>query len=428
MKKRCRVLFAVVLVLAIALSTFVVAGAEEKTRITILRPGDETKVRNFIEPAIAQFEAENPDIDVEIIYDSWGGWIATYPSQFQAGTQPDVIYWWDKAMLDTYANGKILPIEQYVDPAVFNDIPEAIIEMVKINDVLYHVPVDMYGQIMYYRKDVFEQAGLDPNAPPTTWEELLECCKQIAEKTDVYPLAVPGKAGLESCHEFIAQFISQKTGQPLLDENNQITFNNELGKEALTFVTELLAYCDPSVTEYARGDMRQLFKTGDVAIVLGDGVWAVPEYQATFGKDLDNTICGIALPPTTDAGAFNWCGLDGWAIAQDANAEAAGRLITFLCQPEVQFQHHTIFGGMPYTAYEAEQEATSYSFWNTFKKSIFEMTPVQRIGKYHPAPSAFYNVLEPIWQEMLLGDLTVDEALEQVVDGITEINARYGIE
>jgi ABC-type glycerol-3-phosphate transport system substrate-binding protein len=168
MKKLNKVGISLLLIAALVLSTYVCACAEEKTTITILRPGDETKVRNFIEPAIAQFEEENPDIDVEIIYNSWGGWISTYPSQFQAGTQPDVIYWWDKAMLDTYANGKILPIEEYVDSSVWDDIPESIIEMVKIDGVLYHVPVDMYGQVMYYRKDIFEQAGLDPDNPPTT--------------------------------------------------------------------------------------------------------------------------------------------------------------------------------------------------------------------------------------------------------------------
>lgn len=428
MKKLSKVGVSIVLVLAFVLSLTVCAFAEEKTKISVLRPGDETKVRNFIEPAIAQFEAENPDIDVEIIYESWGGWISTYPSHFQANTQPDVIYWWDKAMLDTYANGKILPIEAYVDASVWNDIPEGVIEMVKIDDVLYHVPVDMYGQVLYYRKDIFEQAGLDPNAPPKTWDELIHCCEQIAAKTEAYPLAIPGKAGLESCHEFIAQFIGQSVGGPLLDEKNHVTFNNEQGLKALEYVVSLLPYCDPSVTEYARGDMRQVFKSGQVAMVLGDGVWAVPEYQATFGVDLANTVCGIAVPPITDTGAFNWCGLDGWAIAQEDNAEAAGRLISFLCQPEIQFQHHSIFGGMPYTAYEAEQEATSYSFWDTFKRSISDFTPVQRIGKYHPAPSAFYSVLEPIWQDMLLGDLTSEEALELAVERVAEINGRYGIE
>lgn len=427
MQKLTKNILVFLLILAVSLSTILLASASEKIRVTILRPGDETKVRNFMEPAIEQFEKENPDIDVEIIYNSWGGWISTYPSQFQANAQPDVIYWWDKAMLDTYANGKILPIERYVDNSVWEDIPLSVLDMVKIDGTLYHVPVDMYGQILYYRKDIFEQAGLDPNSPPRTWDDLLNYCKQIAEKTEVYPLVVPGKAGIESCHEFIAQFISQSTGEPLLDENNQITFNNEKGLEALRFVTKLVEFCDPSITEYARGDMRQLFKTGSVAMVLGDGVWAIPEYQATFGVDLDKTECGIALPPITDTGAYNWCGLDGWAIAQEKNAEAAGRLISFLCKPEIQYQHHSIFGGMPYTEYETTQEATSYSFWNTFKKSISEMTPVQRIGKYHPAPSAFYSVLEPIWQEMLLKHITVEDAMEEATNGIREINTRYGI-
>ena len=399
----------------------------EKVQLTLLRPGDEKKVRDFLEPTVDEFMKANPDIEVTIQYESWGGWISKYPSLFKAGTQPDVIFWWDKALNDMYAKGQILPIEKYIDPSILKEIPQAILYASKIDGVLYHVPADMYGFVMYYRKDIFEQAGLDPKTPPATWDELLAACKQIKEKTNVDPLGIPGKAGLESCHEFFAEYITQATGLQMLDENNQMTFNNEKGLFALEYIKKLMEYANPSVTDYGRGDVRALFKSGKIAIELGDSTWAVPEYQAAFGENLDESVCGIAVPPVGPAGKYNWCGLDGWAIAQEKNADAAGRLINYLSSPEISFRHHSVYGGMPYTSYELQQDKFKYNFWNVFKSAVSDFELIQRIGKYHPAPSAFYTKLEPIWQNMLMGSIDPETTLKQVEDAVNEINARYEI-
>lgn len=67
-------------------------GSDGKTKITVVRPGDQDKVAAFLEPAVEQFMEDNPDIEVEIKYESWAGWIQTYPTYFEADTQPDVIF------------------------------------------------------------------------------------------------------------------------------------------------------------------------------------------------------------------------------------------------------------------------------------------------------------------------------------------------
>ena len=90
-----------------------VGAAGGKTKISILRPGDEEKVAEFMEPAIQKFEALNPDIEVEIVYESWGGWIQKYPTLFQANTQPDVIFWWDNKQNDLSAKSKLVDLKPY---------------------------------------------------------------------------------------------------------------------------------------------------------------------------------------------------------------------------------------------------------------------------------------------------------------------------
>ena len=49
----------------------------------------------------------------------------------------------------------------------------------KVDGTLYGVPMQYNLQYLYYNKDLFEEAGLDPEQPPTTMEELAEDAKKL---------------------------------------------------------------------------------------------------------------------------------------------------------------------------------------------------------------------------------------------------------
>ena len=161
------------------------SGASDgKTKITVLRPGDEENVKSFIEPAVEAFEEENPDIEVEIMYESWAGWIQTYATYFEADTQPDVIFWWDNKLYDSSANPHLVDLSSYISDELIERIPESVWDLVDTGeDALYYIPSSVDTFVLFYNKDLFTEAGLDPNSPPTTWDELLNCAKTIYEKT-----------------------------------------------------------------------------------------------------------------------------------------------------------------------------------------------------------------------------------------------------
>ncbi len=139
-------------------------GKGGKTKITVLRPGDQEKVEAFMEPAIEQFEKDNPDIDVEIMYESWAGWIQKYPTSFEAGTQPDVIFWWDNKMNDSSAHEHLVKLDDYLSEDFFSQIPDSVWNLVNTSglDGTYYVPSSVDTAVLYYNKEVFEAAGLDP--------------------------------------------------------------------------------------------------------------------------------------------------------------------------------------------------------------------------------------------------------------------------
>ena len=398
----------------------------EKTKISILRPGDQEKVALFMEPAITQFMEENPDIEVEIVYESWGGWIQKYPTLFESNTQPDVIFWWDNKQNDSSVKGKLVRLNDYIDQDLVNKIPESVWNMVSLNENdMYYVPSTTDIFVLYYNKDVFTAAGLDPEAPPTTWDELLAACKAIDENTDVPAMGVPARTGLEVFHEFVAAFVVAKTGQDMVDSNNDPTFDTPEGLEAMEFLSELFKYAEPSPTENGRGELRPMLRDGQLGMIV-DSAWAVPTFQEAYGENLDTSPIGIAMMPTASSGSpkATWMGTNGWVASRSETAEASAKLINFMMRDEILYQHHVAYGSIPMFEYELEQPFYQYNFWKTMYDAAHTYNVTGMIGKYSSTPAAYYAELEEVWQLLLDGQIDPQQAIDAAVEKVNSIKAR----
>ena len=413
-------------VLLVGLMGFAVQPAVAQTHISILRPGDQEKVALFMEPAIEQFMIENPDIVVEIVYESWGGWIQKYPTLFESDTQPDVVFWWDNKQNDISVAGRLVRLNDYLDPELIAKIPQAAWDVVSLNsEDIYYVPSTTDVFVLMYNKDVFEAAGLDPEAPPTTWDELLAACMAIAENTDVPAIGVPAKTGLEVLQEFVTNFVVAKTGQDMINSDNQVTFNTPEGLEAMQFLSELFQYAEPSATEFGRGELRPMLRDGQIGMIV-ESAWAIPVFQAAFGENLDTSPIGFAQLPVAAPGNSPavWMGTNGWVATRAETAEASARLINYMMSDEVIFQHHKTYGSIPMFEYELEQDFYNYDFWRLMHDEVNSYQLYGMLGKYSATPAAFYAELEEVWQLLLLGQIDAQTAINMAVEKVDQINAR----
>ena len=401
-------------------------SAEEKTKITVLRPGDQEKVAAFLEPAIEQFEAENPDIDVEIMYESWAGWIQKYPTSFEAGTQPDVIFWWDNKLNDSSAHDSLVDMTDLIDDETINRIPESVWNLVSEGnkDGLYYIPSSVDSFVLYCNKDVFEQAGLDPENPPKTWEELLSAAQTITEKTGIAAIGVPAITGSETLEEFVGMFINQATDAAILDSDSMPLFENEKGLEALEYLKQLLPYIQTSPTEYGRGELRPLLRDGQVAMLI-DGPWGVANYIAAYGENLDESPIGIAPVPQKEEGQkITWAGTNGWIATREETAEASAKLIEFLMSPDILKSHHLAYGSSPLYEEEFDDPAFQYDYWKVFYNEIQEYTLYGMIGANSATPAAYYTALEEVWQYFILGQIEPEDALKAAADAARSVTGR----
>jgi len=161
------------------------SSEEEQISLDVvsLRPGSEPEAFAAFDEQVAQFEDANPDINVEAHEYEWTG--PTFAAQLAGGTLPDVFtipFTDGKSLIEQGQLADItdqvsaLPYAEQFNPNVLDAGQDA-------DGRIFAIPTAAYGIGLHYNRALFEQAGLDPDQPPTTWEEVREYAKAIADET-----------------------------------------------------------------------------------------------------------------------------------------------------------------------------------------------------------------------------------------------------
>lgn len=132
---------------------------------------------------IAQFEEANPDIQVETKEFTWSG--TTFAAELAGGTLPDVFpipFTDGRALIEA---GQIADVSELVAELPYADQfnPTIAAAGQDAEGAMWAVPIAAYNQGLHYNRRLFEEAGLDPDSPPTTWDEVREAAKAIADET-----------------------------------------------------------------------------------------------------------------------------------------------------------------------------------------------------------------------------------------------------
>jgi multiple sugar transport system substrate-binding protein len=136
---------------------------------------------------IAAFKTKHPEIDVSFnVYDH-----ESYKKAIRnwlTSESPDVVYWYvGNRMRQFVTPGLLEDVSDVFTPEVRNQIPKTAIDLVTVDGAQYGVPYTYYQIGVYYRRDLFEKAGLD--GPPRTWNDLLNACESL-KASGLAPIAI----------------------------------------------------------------------------------------------------------------------------------------------------------------------------------------------------------------------------------------------
>lgn len=161
---------------------------------------------------------------------------------YAGGTAPDIVYA-NFRLLRNYVNqGFLRPLDELVarDPETLKRVQPAVLKELYVDGKLYSVPSNQYVQALYYRKDLFRAAGLDPNRPPRDWNEFYNYAQKltIPEKKQ-YGFVF--EQGSESYYWI--NFLWSAGGEAAVKTSGGpwlAAFNNDAGVAALEFYRKLI--------------------------------------------------------------------------------------------------------------------------------------------------------------------------------------------
>jgi ABC-type glycerol-3-phosphate transport system substrate-binding protein len=282
------------------------ADTHKATTITVgvLRPGATQEAVDALNAQIAQFTAKYPWITVTSVEYNWTA--PTFAAQLAGGTLPTVFnipYTDGKGLI---AQHQIVNIDSRVKKLPYADKFNANVLVNGQDDkgAIWAVPYDAYGMSLTYNRTLFKQAGLDPDKPPTTWDEVKADAKIIATK-------IPGVAGY-------AEMATQNTGGWQLSTATYArggrmeavdaktgavtaTVNNQQTKDALTWLKSL-RWDDNSMGatfDYNWGSINADFAAGQIGMFTGgsDLYTAMVQNNALKADDYGITTIPLAADP-----------------------------------------------------------------------------------------------------------------------------------
>jgi ABC-type glycerol-3-phosphate transport system substrate-binding protein len=133
---------------------------------------------------VAIFEKENPNITVNSIYENPCEVPASFTAMLDAGSEPNVFYTYFTDRNQVLDAGQAADITQYVNSTTvpgLKDIVPTAMAAVTAGKTLYGLPTVNYTQGLVINRVLFKEAGLNPDAPPTTWAQVEQDAKAITK-------------------------------------------------------------------------------------------------------------------------------------------------------------------------------------------------------------------------------------------------------
>ncbi|MDX1540564.1 MAG: sn-glycerol-3-phosphate ABC transporter substrate-binding protein UgpB [Geminicoccaceae bacterium] len=347
---------------------------------------------------------------------------------FRAGEQPHLLQVFEVGTATMMAAAEaIYPVYQLMADTGQEWDPDAYLPAVKSyyttpEGEMLSLPFNSSTPVLWYNKDQFEQAGLDPESPPETWAEVEEAGKALQEA------GVPCGISIGWQSWVLIENESAWHNQPIGTMANgfeglgtELVFNQN---EVTPRLVEMLGqWQDSKLFDYGgrRGDSLPKFTSGECGMWINSsayysdikatvdfdfGIGMLPHFEDVEGAPQNSIIGGATL----------------WVLAGHEDEDYAGvaDFLSYLSSPEVQADWHQFTGYVPITtaAYELSKEQGFYDKnpgTDTAIKQLSLNEPTEnskglRFGNFVQIRDIINEELEAVWAGQKDAQAALDEA------------------
>lgn len=431
---KLRNLAIVFFVLILTVPAFATTSGQDvvELRFTTYAGGNETDV---LRDLLDRFEAENPDIKIvvdQVSYDS--GILDALPIQLAANEGPDMARVTDLGGL----NEHYLDMTPYMSEEEIAYMEEnfgPFLDWYRVgpdDNGIYSVHSQLTVTGPFINRTLFELAGVEVPGEGATWEEWGVAVKAVADQLGE---GVFGMAIDRSGHRFAAAAISM--GAQFFDESGY----PQMDDEGMRAMAELLVQWHADGTmlpeiwvgstgAYAGAD--EPFKNSELVFYLS-GSWFVDLFSEQIGDDFH---WQVVPAPCGSAGCNGYMpGGAGFAAFNDTeHPEEVTRVMMYLAQEDVLREYHARTLFIP----AHKGLATSEIPWDTdleyakaaltaFSNSVPEIGPLGFRLQAYPYNRALFNSISDRLTQVLIGELTLDEAMVRMQDDVDKALAEAGV-
>jgi multiple sugar transport system substrate-binding protein len=275
-------------------------------------------------------------------------------------------------------------------------------------DGVYAVPWFTEARSIYYRKDLLEKAGVDPETAFTDWDAFKATLRKLkdsgaVDNKETYAYGSPGKQAFDLVHH-VMPFVWDAGGAELSEDATASTIDSPEAQEGVEFIADLLpeGLYDPTALEKDAQQVEDSFKAGRLAVWIG-GPWVLAARERkdddTWAPEVRRNV-GVAPMPAGPSGeAYTFVGGSNLMMFENAeNKDAAWQLMRYLSEDDTQTAYADLMGMFPARLDPQEQAAEKDANYAAFYEAIQDgrtYAPIPQWGQVETAyRTRFGNILD----------------------------------
>ena len=382
------------------------------------------KFNDYFNELIAEFEAENPGIEVRWVDVPWSAMESKILTAVSAKTAPDVVNLNPVFASQLATRNAWFDLDREISPEARSQYLPNIWKASILNDKSFGIPWYLTTQIVVYNRALLEEAELE--SPPATYAELAELAEQVKEQTGKYGFFVSFVP--EDSGEVLESLI--KMGVRLLDEEGKAAFNTPEGKAAFQYWVDLYQkeLLPPEVLTQGHRYAIDLYQAGETALL---------KTGAQFFPTIENNAPEIAkvsdvAPQVTGKLGKKNVAVMNLVIPRDTdNPEEALKFALFVTNSNNQLAFAREANVLPSTRDSVQEYVRNLNEKN-------ELSPLDRASKVGAEQLSQAEVLIPVMdnikalqktiysnlQAAMLGEKSVEQALEDAANEWNDLSSR----
>jgi multiple sugar transport system substrate-binding protein len=281
---------------------------------------------------IDSYNETNPEYKVQAQVQDWNQIYTKISGAVQSKTQPDLLFTIPDFTTYVRPLGAVRPVTALVDELdkqhTFSEPAKA---AYRDDDQYWAVPLYGMVQMLWYRKDLFQQAGIAQ--PPKTWSELLATAQKLTAG-DQKGIALPAGKNLATDQVIYSLMLTGGAGN-FFNADGSVKFNSPETVRAVTLYRDLLKYSPSDSGNYSWGEPQAAFNSGAAAMAIEKGQYLAP-FEAESGRPASDLGCA-PIPVADEGGKPGSIYYSNAAMVlsnDDAKAAGAEAFLKYILQPE----------------------------------------------------------------------------------------------